>query len=127
MPVESSQHRLELTEKAAQVIREALSAEKVDADAAFVRVGAKPGGCSGFKYDMSIAGRAQVTEQDQVFASRGINLVVDRTCLADVLGSVEIDYKDQDLVGQGFKFRPLAAVTDQCGCGESFTAVKSRA
>ena len=44
-----------------------------------------------------------------------------------VLGSVEIDFQDKNLVEQGFKFRPLNAATDQCGCGESFTAVKSRA
>jgi iron-sulfur cluster assembly protein len=125
MPVET-QPRVELTEKAARVIREAFSAEKVDPSDAFVRVGAKPGGCSGFKYDMSFAERGQVTEQDQIFASHGINVVVDRACLTDVLGSVEIDYQDQTMVGQGFKFRPLTA-TDQCGCGESFTAVKSRA
>lgn len=127
MPAEQSQYRLELTEKAARVIREAFSAEKVDASDSFVRIGAKPGGCSGFKYDMSFADRGQVTDQDRIFSSHGINLVVDRLCLADVLGSVEIDFQDKNLVEQGFKFRPLNAATDQCGCGESFTAVKSRA
>ncbi|MFI5400379.1 MAG: HesB/IscA family protein [SAR324 cluster bacterium] len=127
MPVEPSQYRLELTEKAARVIREAFSAEKVSPSDAFVRVGAKPGGCSGFKYDMSFAERGAVTDKDQVFSSHGINLVVDRVCLTDVLGSVEIDFQDKNLVEQGFKFRPLNAATDQCGCGESFTAVKSRA
>ena len=127
MPGEPSEYRLELTEKAARVIRDAFSAEKVDANEAFVRIGAKPGGCSGFKYDMSFADRGQVTAQDRIFPSRGINLVVDRVCLTDVLGSVEIDFQDKNLVEQGFKFRPLNAATDQCGCGESFTAVKSRA
>jgi iron-sulfur cluster assembly protein len=127
MATELSQHRVELTEKAAQVIREAFTAEKVDPANAYVRVGAKPGGCSGFKYDMSFADGGQVTPADQVFASRGINVVVDRTCLTDVLGSVEIDYQDKNLVEQGFKFKPLTPETGVCGCGESFAPVKSQA
>jgi len=128
MAMELSQnYRVQLTDKAAQVIREAFSAEKVDAADAFVRIGAKPGGCSGFKYDMSFAERSQVGGSDEVFASQGINLVVDRTCLTDILGSVEIDYQDKSIVEQGFKFRPLDPATGQCGCGESFQAVKTSA
>jgi iron-sulfur cluster assembly protein len=120
----SHTYRVQLTEKAAQVIRQAFDAEKVDPGNAFVRVGAKPGGCSGFKYDMSFAERAQLGDADAVFASHGINLVVDRSCLTDVLGSVEIDYQDKNIVEQGFKFRPLNPDTGVCGCGESFQAVK---
>ena len=123
----ASAYRVQLTEKAAAVIRQAFTAEKVDPGAGFVRVGAKPGGCSGFKYDMSFAERGQVTDADQVFASHGIQLVVERSCLADVLGSVEIDYQDKNIVEQGFKFRPLNPETGLCGCGESFQAVKSHA
>jgi iron-sulfur cluster assembly protein len=125
MAMEGSQaYRVQLTEKAAQVIRQAFDAEKVDPGNAFVRVGAKPGGCSGFKYDMSFAERAQVSDADEVFASHGINLVVDRSCLTDVLGSVEIDFHDKNIVEQGFKFRPLNPETGTCGCGESFQAAK---
>jgi len=127
MPAELTEYRVQLTEKAAQVIRDAFSAEKVDLSNAFVRVGARPGGCSGFKYDMSFAEKSQVSDADQVFASQGINIVVERKCLNDVLGSVEIDYQDKNMVEQGFKFRPLNPGTDQCGCGESFSAVKSHA
>jgi iron-sulfur cluster assembly protein len=123
----SQSFRVQLTEKAAQVIRDAFTAEKVDPGNAFVRVGAKPGGCSGFKYDMGFAERSQVGGSDEVFTSQGINLVVDRACLTDVLGSVEIDYQDKSIVEQGFKFRPLDPATGQCGCGESFQAVKGRA
>jgi iron-sulfur cluster assembly protein len=127
MALELSQTRIQLTEKAAQVIREAFSAEKVDPNNAFVRVGAKPGGCSGYKYDMSFADRTQLSDADEVFASQGINIVVERKCLTEVLGSVEIDYQDKNMVEQGFKFRPLTQGTDQCGCGESFSAVKAHA
>jgi iron-sulfur cluster assembly protein len=127
MPTEVAGYRVELTEKAANVIRQAFEAEKVDLANGFVRVGAKPGGCSGFKYDMGFAERAQVTEGDAVFTSQGINVVVDKACLTDVLGSVQIDYQDTNLIEQGFKFKPLDAQGGVCGCGESFQAVKARA
>jgi iron-sulfur cluster assembly protein len=122
----SAQYRVQLTERAAQVIREAFTAEKVETKDGFVRIGAKPGGCSGFKYDMSFEDRSEVSGADKVFASHGINLVVDRACLTDVLGSVEIDYQDKNMVEQGFKFRALDPATGQCGCGESFQAVKAK-
>jgi iron-sulfur cluster assembly protein len=123
---EVSKYRVELTEKAANVIRDAFAAEKVDAANAYVRVGAKPGGCSGYKYDLTFAESGAVTPADQVFASHGINLVVERACLTEVLGSVEIDFQDKNMVEQGFKFRPLTGA-DQCGCGESFRPVKASA
>lgn len=117
---------VQLTEKAARIVREAFAAEKVDLANAYVRVGAKPGGCSGYKYTLDFADGASVTANDLVFESQGIKLVVDKTCLSDVLGSVEIDYQDKNMVEQGFKFRPLSA-TATCGCGESFQPVKAKA
>ncbi len=117
------EHRIELTEKAANVIHEAFDAEQVDTARAFVRVGAHPGGCSGYKYDMDFAEADQLQSSDAVFESRGIRILVDRTCLSDILGSLEIDYRDGSLVQQGFAFRQLSSGA-QCGCGESFTPVK---
>ena len=116
-------YQIVLTEKAARVIHEAFDAEQVDKEQAFVRVGAHPGGCSGYKYDMDFAEDAQRQTTDQVFQSRGIRILVDRSCLTDILGSLEIDYKDGNMIEQGFAFRQLASGA-QCGCGESFTPVK---
>lgn len=119
-------HVVQLTEKAAQIVREAFAAEKVEMSNAYVRVGAKPGGCSGYKYTLDFADGSAVMPGDVVFESQGVKLVVEKACLTDVLGSVEIDYQDKNMVEQGFKFRPL---TDSatCGCGESFQPVKTKA
>jgi iron-sulfur cluster assembly protein len=117
---------VQLTEKAARIVREAFAAEKVDPGNAYVRIGAKPGGCSGFKYTLDFADGSAVTPNDCVFESQGVKLVVEKSCLAEVLGSVEIDYQDKNLVEQGFKFRPLSD-SATCGCGESFQPVKTQA
>ena len=116
-------HQIVLTDKAAKVIHEAFDAEKVDKADSYVRVGARPGGCSGYKFDMDFADGGQVLENDRVFESHGIRLVVDRTCLNDILGSLEIDYKGDSMVEQGFAFRRLSSGA-LCGCGESFTPLK---
>jgi iron-sulfur cluster assembly protein len=111
-----------LTEKAAKVIREAFEAEKVDPERAFVRIGALPGGCSGYKFTMDFAHRAG--DADAEFSSRGIRLIVDKNTLANVLGSVEVDFRDDNLVEQGFSFRQLQD-SATCGCGQSFAPIKS--
>jgi len=117
---------VQLTEKAARIVREAFAAEQVDPGNAFVRIGAKPGGCSGYKYTLDFADGNGVTPDDLVFESLGVKLVVDKNCLSDVLGSVEIDYQDRNMVEQGFKFRPLSE-SATCGCGESFQPIKGKA
>ncbi len=118
-----SDYTIAMTEKAAQIIREAFTAEGVDTQDGLIRVGAHPGGCSGFKYDMDFTERSQVQPTDRVFESQGIRIVVDATCLSDVLGSVEIDYQRGNMIESGFTFRQLSSGA-QCGCGESFTPLK---
>lgn len=123
---QTTQYQVVLTEKAAQVVREAFEAEAVSPDEAYLRVGARPGGCSGYKFEMDYADAGQVGDADVVFPNHGIKVVVDRTCLNDVLGSVEIDFQTGNLVDRGFKFRRLVDGA-ACGCGESFAAVKEAA
>lgn len=120
------QYRIELTEKAARVVREAFEAESVAPDNAFLRVGAHAGGCSGYKFDLDFNEASQVSEADTVFESQGVQVAVDTTLLNDVLGSLELDYQTGNMVERGFKFRRIidGAV---CGCGESFQAVKDMA
>lgn len=122
-PALSEQYQVVLTDKAARVIREAYEAEKADPERTYVRIGAMPGGCSGYKFQMDIADADQLGEADETFESNGIHVVVDRGCLTDVLGSVEVDFRDENMVEQGFSFRQLAD-SATCGCGQSFTAVK---
>jgi iron-sulfur cluster assembly accessory protein len=116
-------YQILLTDKAARVIHEAFEAEQVDKAHAFVRVGAHPGGCSGYKFDMDFAEGSDVGDSDEIFEHRGIRIVVDRSCLTDILGSLEIDYQDGSMIEQGFAFRRLSSGA-QCGCGESFTPLK---
>lgn len=120
---QSEQHEVRLTEKAAQIVLEAFQAEQVDASDAYLRVGAHPGGCSGYKFDIDYADAAQVTDADVVFQSSGVRVAVDRACLNNILGSVEIDFQSGNLVEQGFKFRRIVNGA-MCGCGESFEPIK---
>lgn len=112
-----------LTEKAARIIRDAFAAEQADADRTFVRIGAMPGGCSGYKFSLDVARDSDVRDSDARFTSQGIQLVVDRQCLTDVLGSVEVDFRDDNIVEQGFAFRQLQP-SATCGCGQSFAPIK---
>ena len=124
--IDAQDYTIGLTARAAQVIHDAFAAEQVDRASAMIRVGAHPGGCSGYKYDLDFAEAHQITDNDCVFESEGIRIAVDRTSLTEVLGSLEIDYRQGNLVDSGFTFRQLFNGA-QCGCGESFAPVKGGA
>ena len=46
-------------------------------------------------------------------------MLIDTHQLEEVIGSLEVDYKDDNLVEQGFVFHRLGS-GQICGCGESF-------
>jgi iron-sulfur cluster assembly protein len=79
-----------------------------------LRVGVRGGGCSGFQYQLAFDNRR---ENDEVFESHGITLLVDRTSLQYVRGA-EVDYLD-GLEGAGFQVNNPNVVA-ACGCGSSF-------
>ena len=112
-----------LTEKAARVFRESVEAEGKSIDEHYVRVGANPGGCSGYRYELELIEPDQIVDSEVELESLGIRIRVDHATLTNILGSLEIDYKDQNMVEQGFSFKQLTN-GKQCGCGESFTPVK---
>jgi len=121
MSATNSGYEVVLTEKAAKIIQEAFAAQQVDPEQAYVRIGAMPGGCSGYKFTMDVA---EIPGSDDAhFTSRGIKIVVDHSTLINVLGSVEVDFHDGNLVEQGFSFRQLEA-SATCGCGQSFAPIK---
>ena len=81
-----------------------------------LRVAVRPGGCSGFSYEMffdsDIAG-------DDVSSSFGAVKVVVDPSSASLLQGATLDYKD-GLQGAGFSINnPNASRT--CGCGNSFS------
>jgi iron-sulfur cluster assembly accessory protein len=107
---------LTLTEKAAAEVQKFIAEEKVSAETAGLRIAVMPGGCSGFRYSLSIEDKA--AEDDLVLESAGIRLYVDGFS-AQYLNGVTLDYKS-NFQESGFAFENPNA-TGGCGCGSSFT------
>ena len=112
-----------LTEKAAQVFKDSCEAEGLTLQDTFLRIGARPGGCSGWKYELESNSPEDVGPNDIQILSQDVSVIVDREALTDILGAIRIDYSDKNLVEQGFVFEQLIS-GHQCGCGESFTPVR---
>ena len=112
-----------LTERAAQVFKDSCKTEGTTLQETFLRIGAKPGGCSGWKYELESNTPKDVGPNDIKILSQEVSIIVDREALTDILGSIRIDYSDKNLVEQGFVFEQLTN-GHQCGCGESFTPVR---
>ena len=112
-----------LTERAAQVFKDSCEAEGLTLQDTFMRIGARPGGCSGWKYELESNSPEDVGPNDIKILSQDVSVIVDREALTDILGAIRIDYLDKNLVEQGFVFEQLIT-GHQCGCGESFTPVR---
>jgi iron-sulfur cluster assembly accessory protein len=105
---------VKLTAKAAEKVAQLL-AEEGDADLA-LRVAVKPGGCSGYSYEMFFD--AELAEDDIVRRFGTVKVVVDPDS-AELLKGAELDYSDS-LQGAGFHVTNPNA-TRTCGCGSSFS------
>lgn len=81
-----------------------------------LRLGVRTSGCSGMAYVLEFAD--EIGEEDQVFESHGVKVIVDPKSLAYMDGT-EVDFAKEGL-NEGFKFNN-PNVKDACGCGESFT------
>ncbi|HEY2437060.1 MAG TPA: iron-sulfur cluster assembly accessory protein [Solirubrobacteraceae bacterium] len=103
-----------LTDKGAEKVQEFLTGQAAVADRAGLRVGVRGGGCSGFQYALAFD---EQRDEDTVFEDKGIRLLVDRSSLPYVKGSV-IDFVD-GLQGAGFKVENPNVIA-ACGCGSSF-------
>lgn len=102
-----------LTETAAERVKNFLANRGKGAG---LRLGVKTSGCSGMAYILEFAD--DVEENDEVFESNGVRIIVDAKSLIYIDGT-ELDYGKEGL-NEGFKFNN-PNVKDQCGCGESFT------
>lgn len=80
-----------------------------------IRLGVKTSGCSGMAYKLEFVDNTE--NEDLVFESHGVNVVIDPKSLA-YLDGTELDFVKEGL-NEGFKFNN-PNVKDQCGCGESF-------
>ncbi len=81
-----------------------------------LRLGVKTTGCSGLAYVIEFVD--ELRDDDEVFESRGVKVVVDKKSLM-FLDGTEVDYAKVGLQ-EGFQFKNPNA-KDSCGCGESFT------
>jgi iron-sulfur cluster assembly accessory protein len=105
-----------LTDVAVSKVAELLAQE--DAAGLALRVAVRPGGCSGFSYEMFFD--ADVAEDDVVreFGDAKVKVVVDSASV-ELLKGATLDYSD-GLNDAGFHVtNPNASRT--CGCGSSFS------
>lgn len=103
-----------LTNTAADKVAELIEAEGEPGMA--LRVAVRPGGCSGFSYEMFFD--TELTDDDQTRAYGEINVVSDQMS-AQLLDGATLDFSD-GLMGSGFNIdNPNAQRT--CGCGQSFS------
>jgi iron-sulfur cluster assembly protein/iron-sulfur cluster insertion protein len=103
-----------LTPTAASKVKELIDQEGDPSLA--LRVAVRPGGCSGYSYEMFFD--ADVASDDVAAVYSGVKVVVDPSS-AQLLQGATLDYKD-GLQNAGFAIdNPNASRT--CGCGQSFS------
>ena len=92
----------------------ALLASEEDEDLG-LRVAVRPGGCSGFSYEMFFD--SDVEEEDVVIDFDGLRVLVDPQSAKRITGAT-LDYRE-GLMEAGFSI-DNPNVTRSCGCGNSF-------
>jgi iron-sulfur cluster assembly accessory protein len=103
-----------LTDTASLKVRELIDQE--GQDGLMLRVAVRPGGCSGFSYEMFFD--TEKDDADLIADYAGVKVVVDPSS-AQLLSGASLDYSD-GLQGAGFSINnPTAQRT--CGCGQSFS------
>ncbi len=103
-----------ITDNASTKVKELIAAEGNDELA--LRVAVRPGGCSGFSYEMFFD--SDVAADDTVAEAGGVKVLID-SASAPYLKGASLDYKD-GLQGAGFAINNPNA-TRSCGCGQSFS------
>lgn len=104
-----------LTDTAAGKLKTLLAEEGDDSLA--LRVAVRPGGCSGFSYEMFFDGEAASDDLTSTFGD-GVRVVIDPSS-AQLLTGATLDYKD-GLQQTGFSIDNPNAQRS-CGCGQSFS------
>jgi iron-sulfur cluster assembly accessory protein len=105
---------ISLSDTAAAKVAELLEQEGNTALA--LRVAVRPGGCSGFSYEMFFD--SDIAGDDLESSYGSVKVVVDPSS-AQLLMGATLDYKDS-LQGGGFSINNPNA-TRSCGCGQSFS------
>ena len=100
---------INFTKKAIERINQLISTKPTGT---FFRIAVKGGGCSGFKYEITIEKKF---DHDDL---KHNNIVVDKSSLEKLKGS-EVDFS-QELIGESFKISN-PQTKSSCGCGISFS------
>jgi iron-sulfur cluster assembly protein len=104
---------IDISELAAEKIKELMASDNMSE--AYLRLGVKAGGCSGFTYGMGID--EEVTDADDTLELKGLKVVMEKESVKYLRG-LQIDFKESAM-GGGFTIEnPNASAT--CGCGSSF-------
>lgn len=81
-----------------------------------MRVGVRNRGCSGLAYHLEYVDRPGAF--DESVEQDGVKVLIDSKALFSIIGS-EMDWQEDKLSAR-FVFRN-PNITEQCGCGESFS------
>jgi iron-sulfur cluster assembly accessory protein len=105
-----------LTDNAATKVKQLLEAE--GAAELALRVAVRPGGCSGFSYEMFFDGDVAADDEQATFGpdESPVRVVVDAAS-SQLLEGATLDYKDG--LEAGFAITNPSA-SRSCGCGQSF-------
>lgn len=104
-----------LTDGAIEKVAELVTSEGDDNLA--LRMAVRPGGCSGFSYDMFFTDEIEDGDTVEEFDGN-VRIVVDDQSISHLKGAT-LDYQD-GLMGAGFAINN-PNVTRSCGCGNSFS------
>jgi len=116
LSIKSSQPQktVNLTESAVSKVRELIAGE--DETGLALRMAVRPGGCSGFSYEMYFD--SEIDPADIVEEFEDVKVLVDPQS-ADMVRGSTLDYKE-GLMEAGFAI-DNPNVTRSCGCGNSFS------
>jgi len=103
-----------LSDLAASKVAQLLAEE--DGEGMVLRVAVRPGGCSGYSYEMYFD--SEVADDDVVRSFGEVSVVVDQTS-AELMAGSTLDFSD-GLNDAGFHITNPNA-TRTCGCGSSFS------
>jgi len=88
----------------------------------YLRVGARPGGCSGWTFILETD--EQVNPTDSLYEGFDVQMIINTDQHENLIGDLRVEYNRENLVEQGFVFKRTSMGT-VCGCGESFTPINS--
>ncbi len=113
--VQDASQVFSLTDAAAAKVKSLIEAED-STEALYLRVAVRPGGCSGFSYEMFFD--TDVAADDAKVEHGDVAVVIDPAS-QELLKGATLDFKD-GLQGAGFAINNPNAQRS-CGCGQSFS------